>query len=158
MRVHGCTETYYHKRIGGNFRMDPMQAALLDIKLQHILSYTTERQKHAHIYLQQLDHLHGKELLLPKPIRGTHVYNQFTLYCERRDELKKYLLDKEISCAVYYPLGLHKQECYNSLSQVVLPVTDKLCDHVLSIPIATELTNEQITFVADTIKMFYRND
>jgi len=159
LRVHGGAPKYYHKAIGGNFRLDPLQAALLRAKLGHLPVYIAKRRANAATYLKRLAEsapVREGRLLLPSEMSGrTHTWNQFTLRVTngKRDALMEHLAANQIGSAIYYPVPLHRQECFSNLAGVEarLPVCEKMADEVLSIPIYPELSTEQIDHVINTI-------
>ena len=159
LRVHGGVPKYYHKAIGGNFRLDPLQAALLRAKLGHLPVYIAKRRANAATYLERLAEsapVREGRLLLPSEMSGrTHTWNQFTLRVTngKRDALMEHLAANQIGSAIYYPVPLHRQECFSNLAGVEarLPICEKMADEVLSIPIYPELSTEQIDHVINTI-------
>ena len=159
LRVHGGAPKYYHKAIGGNFRLDPLQAALLRAKLGHLPVYIAKRRANAATYLERLAEstpVREGRLLLPSEMSGrTHTWNQFTLRVTngKRDALMEHLAANQIGSAIYYPVPLHRQECFSNLAGVEarLPICEKMADEVLSIPIYPELATEQIDQVINTI-------
>ncbi len=159
LRVHGGAPKYYHKAIGGNFRLDPLQAALLRAKLGHLPVYIAKRRANAATYLERLAEsapVREGHLLLPSEMSGrTHTWNQFTLRVTngKRDALMEHLAANQIGSAIYYPVPLHRQECFSNLAGVEarLPICEKMADEVLSIPIYPELSTEQIDHVINTI-------
>jgi len=159
LRVHGGAPKYYHKAIGGNFRLDPLQAALLRAKLGHLPVYIAKRSANAATYLKRLAEsapVREGRLLLPSEMSGrTHTWNQFTLRVTngKRDALMEHLAANQIGSAIYYPVPLHRQECFSNLAGVEarLPICEKMADEVLSIPIYPELSTEQIDHVINTI-------
>ena len=159
LRVHGGAPKYYHKAIGGNFRLDPLQAALLRAKLGHLPVYIAKRRANAATYLERLAEsapVREGRLLLPSEMSGrTHTWNQFTLRVTngKRDALMEHLAANQIGSAIYYPVPLHRQECFSNLAGVEarLPICEKIADEVLSIPIYPELSTEQIDHVINTI-------
>lgn len=159
LRVHGGAPKYYHKAIGGNFRLDPLQAALLRAKLGHLPVYIAKRRANAATYLERLAEstpVREGRLLLPSEISGrTHTWNQFTLRVTngKRDALMEHLAANQIGSAIYYPVPLHRQECFSNLDGVEagLPICEKMADEVLSIPIYPELSTKQIDHVINTI-------
>ena len=159
LRVHGGAPKYYHKAIGGNFRLDPLQAALLRAKLGHLPVYIAKRRANAATYLERLAEsapVREGRLLLPSEMSGrTHTWNQFTLRVTngKRDALMEHLAANQIGTAIYYPVPLHRQECFSNLAGVEarLPICEKIADEVLSIPIYPELSTEQIDHVINTI-------
>lgn len=142
LRTHGAKPKYYHARIGGNFRLDALQCALLRVKLPHLPAYCAARRSHAEFYRSALAGLPG--LVLPAPAPGNdHIWNQFTLRVPgagRRDALKQHLAAHGIGHEIYYPLPLHRQACFAHLPPVSLPVAEQLAGEVLSIPVFPELT------------------
>jgi len=159
MRNHGMHPKYYHQMIGGNFRLDALQAALLRVKFSHYDNYTKQRQQNAAYYLEQLAGIDG--LLLPITDDGnTHIWNQFTLRVidGKRDELKQSFIDQGIGCDVYYPVPMHQQECFAAHAKdarTSLAVTEQLATEVLSIPVYPELNQEQQDVVIEAIKTFF---
>lgn len=169
LRNHGMEPKYYHSHIGGNFRMDALQAAFLRVKLPHYAGYTTQRQVNAAFYQEQLSKLPGTafssqsadaKLLLPYCEEDNqHIWNQFTLRVPggRRDALKQHLLDRKIGCEIYYPVTLDQQACFAHLPESSLrgcEVSHQLAEEVLSIPIYSELTEPQKTEVVAAIAAF----
>ncbi len=170
LRVHGMQPKYYHREVGANFRMDPLQAALLHLKLPHLPEYNCARAGNAHFYQGALKGVAGiaenragadraAKILLPVDFSGQGIWNQFTLRVTggRRDALKAFLTERKIGCEIYYPIPLHRQECfvdqkYRGFDSV--PVSERLAGEVLSIPIFPELTGEQRQWVADSLADF----
>ena len=158
MRNHGMHPKYYHQMVGGNFRLDALQAALLRVKFGHYAEYTERRQQNAAYYLEQLAGIDG--ITLPSIDDGnTHIWNQFTLRVSdgKRDQLKQSLMDQGIGCDVYYPVPMHKQECFAAQAQdarTSLTVTDQLATEVLSIPVYPELNREQQDLVISALLDF----
>jgi len=155
LRVHGGFKQYEHLLIGGNFRIDALQAAMLNVKLKHLPSFEEKRRQHASIYFEKL---RKSFYILPfTDHRATHTFNQFTIqlpdFIDRKD-LMKFLAEAGVSSAVYYPIPLHKQVCYSSSNNLVLPVTEKICEKCLSLPIASELIDEEIEFVCEKLLSF----
>lgn len=158
LRVHGMQPKYYHKYVGANFRMDPLQAALLSVKLPHLPAYNAGRAANARRYTEALAKLPGvalnrpgapadAKLLLPVDFTGEGIWNQFTLRVPggRRDALKAFLTGRNIGCDIYYPLTLDRQECFLGVGRGAdsLPNSHRLSTEVLSIPVFPELTREQ---------------
>lgn len=167
MRNHGMNPKYYHKFIGGNFRLDAIQAVVLNIKLKFLESWHRGRQKNAKLYRDFFE----KYNLLDKVIFPTelyqdsgqpnhHIYNQFTIQVPNRDKLKEFLSQNSIGCDIYYPVPFHRQECFNYLNcnDADYPVANRFADTVLSLPVYPDLSEEQIEFVVQTIKKFYDNN
>ena len=156
LRVHGENPKYFHKYVGLNSRLDSIQAAVLKVKLKYLDEWSEARRKNALRYYELLSDV--KQIQLPYILpEVTTIFNQFTIICERRDELMTFLNKNKIGCAVYYPLPLHLQECFAGLGGKLgdCPVSEMLAKKVLSIPIYSELTIEQIEYVANKIKTFY---
>jgi len=182
LRVHGSKPKYHHKYIGANFRLDPLQAAMLLVKLPHYDRYTEGRQRNAAFYLEHLlqsddivqaDPAHcccleaadgagdGPRITLPVPYdHNDHIWNQFTLRVHgegQRDALKSYLNQHDIGCEVYYPISMHQQECFSNLPESACPAAEVLSQEVLSLPIFPELVPEQTAFVVTKINEFLSN-
>ncbi len=156
---HGQVKKYVHKYIGVNSRLDTLQAAILRIKLRHLDSYSSSRNAAAEKYDILLNGTEG--LILPqRQVHSTHVFHQYTLKVTqgRRDALKKHLEVAGIPAMIYYPNPLNEQEAYHTIGRVVgnLSVTQDLCASVLSIPMHTELADEQIKFITDNILAFFK--
>jgi len=159
LRVHGQSGPYLHPRVGGNFRLDALQAAVLNVKLPHVQSWIQGRRANAMRYVdlmtrKGLDEVIGLPLALSR--RG-HTFNQFVIRAPRRDELKQHLLDRGIGCAVYYPLCLHLQPCFAELggAEGDCPVAEQASGEVLALPVFPELTEDEIGEVVGTIAEFY---
>lgn len=150
VRSHGAPTKYNTQMVGGNFRLDTLQAAILKVLLPALPQWLTKRQENAAYYLKHLRPT--ATLSLPESIEG-HSWNQFTLLSNRRDELKQHLDENGIGNAVYYPLPLHKQPLFVD-EMLVLPNVEKLCNHALSIPIYPGLTEEEREFIVQTINSF----
>jgi len=158
LRVHGGRQMYHHEMVGTNSRLDALQAAVLRVKLKHLDGWAQARNRHAALYTEILSGM--EEVRTPVSDPGNrHVYNQYTLRVDRRDALREYLSGKGIGTGLYYPLGLHLQECFSGLGgrEGDLPVTERLTREVVSLPIFPELTEGQITEVAEGIRAFYRS-
>ena len=155
LRNHGQHPQYYYKMVGGNFRLDALQAAVLNIKLKYLDGWSSRRRQNASHY----DRLFaGSVVKTPKvEVGNISIYNQYTISVPRRDELQAYLTAKKIGCAIYYPVPLHVQECFKNLGYKTgdLPITEHCCKEVLSLPIYPELDNEQLEYVAETVLAFY---
>lgn len=164
LRVHGSKPKYYHSLIGGNFRLDALQAALLAVKLPHHCQYSQARAENAAYYLEALADLAAPDrLILPESLPGnTHIWNQFTVRLPspppakelRRDALKSYLSEHKIGAEIYYPVPFHRQECFMHLPAGPLPESDSAASEVLSIPVYPELRREQLDAVAAAIRKF----
>ena len=155
LRNHGAEARYFHKKVGGNFRLDPIQAALLSVKLERLESYSRRRESNARYYTSRLAGIDGA--VLPKAHQyNCHIWNQYTLQVpSRRDAFREFLTSREIGSEIYYPLPLHAQECFSSLASTNLPVSERLAAECVSIPIYPELTPAQLdTVIAATIDFF----
>ena len=162
-RQHGMEERYFHHFIGGNFRLDEMQAAVLKVKLPHLDAWSAARLVAADFYREEFERRGlTTDLLLPtEPYRDHggrhHIYHQFVIRTSRRDALRTWLHEKEIGTAIYYPLGLHQQECFSYLGyrEGDLPETERAARETLALPIYPELTREQQLYVVEAIEQFY---
>ncbi len=160
LRIHGSGHTYHHSIVGGNFRIDALQAALLNVKLPHLERWTTERRARAQRYGALLTELGVAPEFVQPPaeVLGRHVYHQYILRCRRRDELAAFLKSRNIGCGVYYPVPLHLQECFAHLGYRAgdFPESERAAAEVLGLPIYPELTEAQQVAVATAIRDFYR--
>ncbi len=160
IRIHGSGHTYYHDLVGGNFRIDALQAAVLSIRLRKLDEWNRRRGERADAYRKLVDAagLAPEFVELPPPPRGTHVYHQFVLRCRRRDDLLAHLKSRKIGCSVYYPLPLHLQKCFESLGGRVgmLPVAERAAAEVLALPMHPELSESDQQRVVSEIAAFYR--
>ena len=169
VRDHGASPKYYHKVVGGNFRIDALQAALLAVKLPHLAAYTAARQNHAREYNRAFASLPGHEfveVIVPAMLpERTHIANQYTLRLrprERwpwtespRDALCRWLRERDIGCEIYYPVPVHRQECFARLGRPrELPVTEAVAKEVISLPVFPELTAEERRAVVDAVTEF----
>ncbi|MCD6163377.1 MAG: DegT/DnrJ/EryC1/StrS family aminotransferase [candidate division Zixibacteria bacterium] len=157
LRVHGSKPKYYHSIVGYNSRLDTIQAAILLIKLKHLNDWHEGRRKVAHNYDKQLSGLNGVRTPYVNDY-NYHIYHQYTLTVENREKLQAELKSKEIGFATYYPIPLHLQDCYNDLGYKKgdLPVSEKLAEKVISIPIYPEMPQDQQAYVIETIREFYK--
>lgn len=168
-RNHGMEPKYYHPNVGGNFRLDPIQATALRVKLPHLDSWHKGRQKNADTYekmFQQTSLLTNEHISLPKKIYAKqadqidgnfHIYNQFVLRVKNRNSLRDFLLENGVGCEVYYPVPLHKQECLGKESEgISCPVAEKAADETIALPIYSELSDEMQQYVVDKIAAFYK--
>jgi UDP-2-acetamido-2-deoxy-ribo-hexuluronate aminotransferase len=153
---HGQKKKYYHSVLGVNSRLDTLQAAVLDVKLKHLDDFTLRRRQVADHYDKAFQDLSFVET--PKRSDfSTHVFHQYTLKVKdaKRDVLQEYLRDKEIPSVVYYPLPLHKQKAYQKFSSATMPVAERLSTEVLSLPIHTEMEDDIVNYIAESIRFFY---
>ncbi|AFH50668.1 Putative pyridoxal phosphate-dependent enzyme [Ignavibacterium album JCM 16511] len=174
-RVHGGEPKYYHKVIGGNFRLDAIQAAVLRVKLPHLQSWSEKRQRNAKRYNQLfieagLAEETGKtkfdnknKVLLPKAVyensgvKNFHIYNQYKIRVEKRDALREFMTKHEIGTEIYYPVPFHLQECFADLGYKKgdFPISEFSANTSIALPIYPELTDEQLQYVVSTIKKFF---
>lgn len=155
---HGQIEKYHHQVLGCNSRLDSIQAAILNVKLKHLASYADSRNQMADYYYDKLKGI--PDLQLPKKYDySTHVFHQFTVKVNngKRNELQSYLRGLGIPSMIYYPLPLYKQNAFKNYvsDDFKLPVTEKLCDEVLSFPIHTEMNIHDMNYICDTIVKFF---
>jgi dTDP-4-amino-4,6-dideoxygalactose transaminase len=158
LRVHGMEPKYYHKVVGGNFRLDALQAAVLRVKLKHLPAWTAARRTNADRYrkLFAAAGLGGK-VVLPSDVPG-HIYNQFIIRVDNRNALQAFLTERKIGSEIYYPVPLHLQECFAGLGlkRGSLPVSEEMAATTLALPIYPELTEAQQGMVVDAIAAFHR--
>jgi dTDP-4-amino-4,6-dideoxygalactose transaminase len=152
IRVHGSDRRYYHDIVGGNFRMDGFQGALLNVKLPHLAAWTARRQAIAARYLAGIK-LAGVRLPEEQPAYGQSVFHQFTIRHPRRDALRAHLEKHEIGTDLIYPVPLHLQKCYAPLGRGPgsFPVAEQAAATCVSLPIFPELTDAQVEHVIDSI-------
>jgi dTDP-4-amino-4,6-dideoxygalactose transaminase len=149
LRNHGSSQQYHHDVIGFNSRLDELQAVVLRIKLEHIDEYNRERLRVARAYNERLD---GSRFQTPEiPQDRDHVFHQYTLLCDDRDALRESLLAREIACAVYYPIPLHRQQAFGDTVQADLPVAEETARRCLSLPMFPEMTEPQIETVCEAL-------
>ncbi|MHB1685958.1 MAG: DegT/DnrJ/EryC1/StrS family aminotransferase [Ignavibacteriaceae bacterium] len=174
LRVHGGEPKYYHKIIGGNFRLDAIQAAVLKVKLPHLDSWSQKRRENAGTYNKlfissgvaeetgKIFFNKKNKVLIPKAIyksdaiKNYHIYNQYIIRVEKRDELRQFLAKNEIGTEIYYPVPFHLQECFANLGykRGNFPLAEMSADTSIALPIYPELSREQIEFVVSKIKEF----
>lgn len=157
---HGQEKKYYHKVLGCNSRLDTIQAAILNVKLQYLDGYSAARNKMASYYDEAFSSI--KELEVPaRQHNSTHVFHQYTLKVKngRRNELQQYLMELGIPSMIYYPLPLYKQEAFQEFvrADFKLDTTEKLCNEVLSLPIHTEMDIDHMNFICRSIQTFFKN-
>ena len=159
LRLHGETKKYHHQYVGGNFRIDALQAAILNIKLPHLNTWNEQRRAVAKRYTGRLNELGVAPRFVTPPSErtGRHVYHQYVIRAPRRDELVAHLADRKIGAGVYYPVPLHLQECFANLGGKPgqLPHSEKAAAEVLGLPIYPELTEAQQEAVVTGIASFY---
>lgn len=154
---HGQSKRYYHDMIGCNSRLDSMQAAILNVKLKHLDEYNSARQEVADRY--DLAFINVSELQVPIRVENSiHVFHQYTLRVldGSRDELKIYLEEHEIPSMIYYPVPLYKQKAFEKYSEInSLPITELLSDQVISLPMHSEMTQDQVEYITLKVKAFF---
>ncbi|MGO9401901.1 MAG: DegT/DnrJ/EryC1/StrS family aminotransferase [Terriglobales bacterium] len=172
LRNHGSPRRYYHHEFGWNGRMDAIQAAVLRVKLTHIADWNRSRQKHAATYDRLLasagvissktsDHISSQSdapiRLLARTPQAKHVFHQYVIRAQRRDDLRKFLAERKIGSEIYYPLPLHLQPvfAYLGLKAGDMPVSEQAAQEVLALPMFPELTEAEIRCVVETIADFY---
>lgn len=154
LRGHGAEQRYFHQRIGGNFRLDELQAAVLRVKLPHLDAWTAARQRNAERYRGLVDERGLRDVTLPTALADrSHIYNQFVIRVPRRDAVKAHLQARGIGCEVYYPVPFHLQECFRDLGYArgAFPHAEAAAAESLAIPIYGELTEAQQAEVVDAI-------
>jgi len=169
LRNHGMNPKYFHAMIGGNFRLDAVQAALLGVKLPRLAEYTAKRQQHMREYNRALSPARGREevtLILPQTHNDrTHIANQYTMRVQAgrrwnrtespRDALRNHLQERGIASEIYYPIPLHNQECFRGFGPYPdLPVAEALAAEVVSLPVFPELTPEEQEAVINAVAEF----
>jgi len=161
LRVHGMEPKYFHELIGGNFRLDEIQAAVLNVKLPHLDAWSEARQRNAAFYDQAFAAANlGDRLVTPPPApKGSrHIYNQYCIRVQRRDELRSHLAKCEVGAEIYYPLALHMQQCFAYLGHRPedFPESLRATRESLALPIYPELEREQLQHVVDSVTGFFR--
>jgi len=161
LRVHGMEPKYYHELIGGNFRLDEIQAAVLNVKLPHLDSWSQARQRNAAFYDAAFKRapLSGRVMTPPPaPPGARHIYNQYCVRVERRDELRGWLTEHGVGAEIYYPLPLHMQQCFAYLGHKPqdFPESLRASQETLALPIYPELVESQLQYVVDTIAGLFR--
>ena len=154
LRVHGSREQYIHEAIGMNSRLDSLQAAILRVKLKKLNEWIEQRGKIAARYDEAFAEV---PITTPKVAEGNnHTYHQYTIAVDNRDELLRHLSKKGIAARVYYPVPLHLQPCYKSLEYGIgsFPMSERVAEKVLSLPVYPELTDEKIKYIIQTVKDF----
>ena len=157
LRLHGGAKQYHHDEVGTNSRLDSLQAAVLLAKLPHLAAWSAQRREHAAYYTKAL-----ADVRQVKPpvvdLANEHIFHQYTLRAERRDELAAHLKKEGIGHAVYYPVPLHRQPCFAHLGYKdgSLPQAEQAAREAISLPIYPELTRTQVDRVIDAIRGFYR--
>ncbi len=174
IRNHGMEPRYYHKFIGGNFRIDELQSAFLNVKFPHLEDWHAARRRNAELYtngfiaaglaeregVADFDAKNSVRLPLASyrasGVTNYHIYNQYVIHLQRRDELRQFLQGKGVGSEIYYPVPFHRQECYTSLNcrDEAFPIANRLAAETLALPIFPELVPEQIAYVVECIREF----
>jgi dTDP-4-amino-4,6-dideoxygalactose transaminase len=160
LRAHGIRSRYRSEVVGGNFRLDEIQAAVLRVKLKHLDKWTEGRRRNAGLYRKLFDarwlSLHPELSLPADDSAGRHIYNQFVIRHKKRDGLMNHLRDKGIGSEIYYPEALHLQECFKPLGGKPgdFPQSELAATEALALPIYPELTNEMLSYVVSSVKEF----
>ncbi len=159
LRAHGSKPKYFHKMIGGNFRLDAIQASIVSAKLPHLDSWTAARQTNAQAYGR---HFAASPVRVGLPVitTGRHIFNQYVIRVARREQLQAFLKQRGVATEVYYPVPVHRQQCFEYLGHGVgaFPKSERAANESLAIPIHPELTNAQARYVVDCICSFYDDD
>jgi dTDP-4-amino-4,6-dideoxygalactose transaminase len=160
LRAHGSNLKYYHQVIGGNFRLDALQAGVVLAKLTYLDQWTEKRRENAQTYNQLFNEKGiADQLILPQEVTPRHVYNQYVIRVKNnRDKLRAFLTENKISTEIYYPLPLHLQDCFAFLGykKGVFPKSEKAANDSIALPIFPELTLEQLNFVTEKIDEFIK--
>ncbi len=155
LRDHGQNPRYFYKMIGGNFRLDGIQGAVLSVKLKYLDGWNEKRRQNAAVY----DSLFADSPVKAPKIEAKNVsiYHQYTITVPERDKLQKFLAENNIGSAIFYPKPLHLQDCFSDLGYKPgdFPIAERLCNEVLSLPIYPELVPEQVEYVGKTVLKFY---
>ncbi len=163
MRNHGMEQRYFHHEVGGNFRLDALQAAILNVKLPHVATWNAERRANSERYAAAFDEagLVGKLTLPTRPFRGRvesdHIFHQYVMRAPRRDELSQHLAANGIGHGIYYPVPLHRQECFAYLGypEGSLPEAESAALETIALPIYSELREDEVAEVVGVIASFY---
>ncbi|MBI2963932.1 MAG: DegT/DnrJ/EryC1/StrS family aminotransferase [Deltaproteobacteria bacterium] len=160
LRTHGSLRRYVHDRVGVNSRLDALQAAVLSVKLKHLETWNRARRERAAAYERRLRDagLDRQGVVLPELAGEEHVFHQFVIRVERRDQLREALAEAGVETQVYYPVPLHRQPCFADLGfrDGDFPQAERVCRECLALPIFPELSDDQIDYVVETIAAFHR--
>lgn len=154
-RLHGSKPKYHHHFVGGNFRLDALQAAVLRVKLRHLEQWHAGRQRNAARYDALLEETPASTPFVQPYNRM--IYNQYVIRCPDRDDLRNHLTECGIGTEIYYPISLHLQTCFADLNHGVgdFPASERAQGEVLALPVYPEMTDAQLVYVADKIREFY---
>jgi dTDP-4-amino-4,6-dideoxygalactose transaminase len=159
LRAHGGRKKYFHEMVGYNSRLDALQAAVLRVKLQYLDGWSAGRSANADRYRARIAEMQLPLVpAAPAPYQNRHIYNQFIVRSEKRDALQQFLKERGIGSEVYYPLPMHLQPCYAFLgySRGAFPVSERLAQESLALPIHSELATGDIDYVCETLRAFFR--
>ena len=158
LRVHGGKPKYYHRIVGGNFRLDALQAAILRVKLKYLESWKEARRNNAGRYRSLFEEMGLSKYVSAPADSAGHIYNQFVARFPDRDRLKRFLREKRIETEVYYPVPLHLQDCFSDLGcrSGDFPNAEAAARDSLALPVYPELTEEQQRYVVEQIREFYQ--
>jgi dTDP-4-amino-4,6-dideoxygalactose transaminase len=159
LRVHGGKPKYYHSFIGANFRIDELQAAVLNIKLRHLDAWTAARQRNAAVYDAAFSKKKLDAVQTPQATPGVrHIYNQYIIRARDRDRLRSHLSGAGVGTEIYYPIPLHLQKCFAYLGHKKgdFPYSEQAAEETLALPIFPELREMQLEYVVETITACYR--
>jgi dTDP-4-amino-4,6-dideoxygalactose transaminase len=160
LRNHGSHPKYYHSLIGGNFRLDALQAAIVSVKLNYLDQWTKMRQEHAAVYRNLFTQCDLEDrVMLPVEKENRHTFNQYVIrVAQKRDELRAFLLESEIVTEIYYPVPLHLQKCFSFLDyrERDFPEAERAASQTMALPVYPELTAAQQEYVVDRIQFFLR--
>ncbi len=156
LRVHGSNPKYFHKVVGYNSRLDTLQAAVVNVKLKYLNQWTSQRRAVAGHYNEAFRNKELQNLVKWPQLDDGHVFHQYVIEISNRHEAIDYLTKKGIGTAIYYPLPLHRQECFRQMryKEGSLPVAEKACQRVLALPIDPGITGEQVAYIVDSIHEF----
>jgi len=158
IRVHGSKPKYYHHVLGVNSRLDELQAAVLNVKFPHLNEWSEQRREHAEYYTHLLNEQVGEHVTTPVEKEGNyHVFHQYTIRVEKRDELQAFLKENGVQTMIYYPLPLHVQPVFKDLGykEGDLPIAEMAAKEALSLPMFPELKKEQQDYIVEKIKEFF---
>jgi len=164
LRAHGSKPKYHHKVVGGNFRLDALQAAIVNAKLRHLDEWTAGRQQNAKKYDQLFSEAElatasnkSSRVGLPRVVTGRHIFNQYVIRVSGRDQLQAALQKRKIGTEVYYPVPMHLQECFACLGHGIgsFPESERAAKETVALPIYPELSGAQLNYVVESIREFF---